>query len=281
MIERDFQVAPRGLRLRLCEWGTPGAEPPVVILHGFLEQGAAWERVAEQLPGRYIIAPDQRGHGLSEHIGAGGFYHFWDYVSDLDALVTSLGGTVDLVGHSMGGTVATYFAGARSDAVRRLVIVEGLGPPDMTAAALKRSRDFLEHLRKPRTHRRLEDLSAAVARMRYWITTLASEVAERLAERITEPHPEGGLRWTWDPLHRATAPVPFSAELFQQWIRAITAPTLLVEGSASLFRVPDGAERAASLTDARSVTIDGAGHLIHHDRPEALARVIREHLSQG
>jgi len=253
----------------------------VVILHGFLEQGAAWERVAEQLPGRYIIAPDQRGHGLSEHIGAGGFYHFWDYVSDLDALVTSLGGTVDLVGHSMGGTVATYFAGARSDAVRRLVIVEGLGPPDMTAAALKRSRDFLEHLRKPRTHRRLEDLSAAVARMRYWNTTLASEVAERLAERITEPHPEGGLRWTWDPLHRATAPVPFSAELFQQWIRAITAPTLLVEGSASLFRVPDGAERAASLTDARSVTIDGAGHLIHHDRPEALARVIREHLSQG
>jgi len=279
--ERDFQVGPRGLRLRLCEWGTPGGDPPVVILHGYLEQGAAWRRVAEHLPDRYIVAPDQRGHGLSDHVGAGGFYHFWDYVSDVDALVTSLGGCVDLVGHSMGGTVATYYAGARNEAVRRLVLVEGLGPPDMTAIALKRSRDFLDDQRRPRQHKKLPDLAAAVRRMRHWNTSLTPDEAERLAGRITTAHPDGGLVWTWDPLHRSTAPFPFSAELFHAWIRAITAPTLLVEGSTSLFRVPDGLERAASLTDARSVSIDGAGHLIHHDRPEALARVIRDHLSFG
>jgi len=277
--ERDFQVGPRGLTLRLCEWGEPNDRTPIVILHGFLEQGAAWDRVAAHLPGRYIVAPDQRGHGLSGHVGAGGFYHFWDYISDLDALVADLGGEVDLVGHSMGGTVATYFAGARNKSVRRLVLVEGLGPPDMVSIALQRSRSFLEDLRNPRSHKPIPDLVDAVRRMRRWNTSIPDYEAERLAQRITRPHPDGGLMWTWDPLHRASSPYPFSADLFHTWIREITAPTLLVDGSTSLFRVPDGAERAASVPNATSVTIEDAGHLLHHDRPAALARVISEHLS--
>ena len=280
MRERDIQTGPRGLRLRVCEWGEPGDSPPLVILHGYLEQGAAWERVAAQMTGRYVVAPDQRGHGLSEHVGAGGFYHFWDYVSDLDALVQSLGGTVDLVGHSMGGTVASYYAGTSPDAIRRLVLVEGLGPPDMTAIAVQRSRKFLADHRRNRPHRILPDLEDAIRRMRHWNTSLPDAEAERLARRITTPHPDGGLVWTWDVLHRATAPVPFSEALFIAWIREIRAPTLLVEGGDSVFRVPHTSERAAALTDARAVSIAGAGHLVHHDRPEALARVIRDHLSR-
>ncbi len=281
MRERDFQVGPRGLRLRLCEWGSPDDRPPTLILHGFLEQGAAWNRVAAFLPG-HVIAPDQRGHGLSEHIGAGGFYHFWDYVSDVDALVTELGGTVNLVGHSMGGTVACYFAGARNTAVERLVLVEGIGPPDMLPIALLRARTFLEDLRKPRQHAPVASLADAVSRMRRWNTSMPDEEAERLARRITRPADDGqGLVWTWDPLHRAASPNPFSASIFQKWLGAITAPTLLLEGSSSVFRVPDAAERVAAFPNARSETIQNAGHLVHHDRPEALARVIREHFSPG
>src|SRR5690606_17454861 len=116
------------------------------------------------LPGR-VIAPDQRGHGLSEHVGRGGFYHFWDYVSDLDALVGSLERPVDLVGHSMGGTVACLYASLRPEAVRRLVLVEGLGPPDASGELLRRPRRFLDDRHRGPVHAPLDDVADGVRRM--------------------------------------------------------------------------------------------------------------------
>ena len=127
MREWDLKTGPRGLTLRICEWGPPEARP-LLVLHGFLEQGAAWRDVALSLPHRRIIAPDARGHGLTEHVGTGGWYHFWDYVSDAEAIVDHLGSPIDLLGHSMGGGVASILAGARPEKVRRLMVIEGLGP---------------------------------------------------------------------------------------------------------------------------------------------------------
>ena len=123
-LEWDLAAGPRAIQLRIRDWAGP--EPTVVLLHGFLEQSAAWDPVARSL-GRRVVAPNQRGHGRSGHVGDGGWYHFWDYVGDLDQLVEHIGGPIDLVGHSMGGTVAALYAGTRPDMVRRLVLVEGLG----------------------------------------------------------------------------------------------------------------------------------------------------------
>lgn len=274
MIEWRFPTGPRGLSLQVVEW--PGEGPPVLILHGFLEQGAAWEGVARRL-GRRVVAPDHRGHGRSDPVGAGGFYHFWDYVGDVDALVRHLGQPIDLVGHSMGGTVAALFAGACPQAVRRLVLVEGLGPPDATADAVQRAREFLAARREAPAHPPMADRAEAVRRLRKFNPALDGPEAERLAERITRPEGEG-VTWTWDPLHRARAPVPFQAALFRRFLEQVTAPTLLVDGGASPFVLPDREERAAALPRARREVIAGAGHLVHHDAPEALARVIRAHL---
>ncbi|HHO49774.1 MAG TPA: alpha/beta hydrolase [Deltaproteobacteria bacterium] len=275
MYEWTLSSGPRRLLIRLCDW--PGAEPPIVILHGFLEQGAAWDRVARRLP-RRVIAPDQRGHGRSGHVGGGGFYHFWDYVADVDALVQHLGAPVDLVGHSMGSTVAALFAGARPDAVRRLVLVEGLGPPDVTHAAIDRARRFLDDLRAPPSHSPLASVEAGIERVQLYNPSIPTEIARALVARTTRPSP-GGLVWTWDPLHRARSPVPFQAPLFRRFLAEITAPTLVIKGRRSGFVVADEAQRLAALADARVAVVDDAGHLIHHDAPEALATLIEEHLS--
>ena len=276
MREWTIGTGPRGLLLRICEW--PGDGPPVVILHGFLEQGAAWDRVARRL-GRRVVAPDHRGHGRSGHVGSGGFYHFWDYVGDVDALVEHLGAPVDLVGHSMGGTVAGLYAGTRPEAVRRLVLVEGLGPPDTTDTAVDRARQFLKARRQPPRHGALRDVADGVRRIRHYNPGIPEEVARDLVARTTRPDPDG-LQWTWDPLHRGRSPSPFQASLFSRFLSEITAPTLLVTGGRSWFRIEDVAERAACLADARQITIPEAGHLVHHDAPEALAQAIRGHLEQ-
>jgi pimeloyl-ACP methyl ester carboxylesterase len=267
-----------GVPLTVCRWTGPGAEqrPPTVVLHGFLEQGAAWERVARNLGGD-VHAPDHRGHGRSAHVGHGGFYHFWDYVGDVQALVDHLGGPVDLVGHSMGGTMSVLFTGARPEAVRRLVLVEGLGPPDLEDKALQVARQFLDSRRQAPRHPVMADLAAAAKRMQRYNRGLSDAEARRLAARITRPV-DGGVTWSWDPLHRSRSPVPFQHKLFLRFLAQIQCPVLLVDGADSPFAAATDARRRDALQHAEHATIAGAGHLLHHDQPEALARVIRAFL---
>ncbi len=289
MNEWTFHTGDRGLALTVCEWGraTPGGLP-IVVLHGFLEQGAAWDGVARRLGGR-VLAPDLRGHGRSDHVGAGGFYHFWDYVPDVLALIAHLGGRVDLVGHSMGGTIAMLVAGLRPSAVRRLVSVEGLGPPDGDGAEVDRADRFADAMAEPPRHAPLDSVQAAADRLRKWNRSLTEAEALRLAARTTrpaqpsdvpdEPLAPGAVVWTWDPLHRARAPFPFRDAAFRSFLRRIEAPVLYVAGEVSPYRLPAIEARAAEVRDLRTVVVPGAGHLIHHDAPDVLARHIAAHLA--
>lgn len=284
MRERFFRTGPRGLDLCLCEWGEPTGRP-LVVLHGFLEQGAAWDAVAQQL-NRWVIAPDHRGHGRSAHVGAGGFYHFWDYLPDVDALVRSLGEPVDLVGHSMGGTMASLYAATRPEAVRRLVLIEGLGPPDLQHRAAHSQQQFVQQVQSPPVHRPFASVPAAAARMRQHVPALRENTALRLAERMSRPltdderreYPDLGPAariWRWDPLHRSRSPVPFRADAFGDALARITCPVLLIDGAHSDFRPDDLAERAARLSRRTEVTLPG-GHMLHHDVPGPLATTLTD-----
>src|SRR5689334_14139214 len=133
METRERFVRANGLAHHVVEWGQPSTHTPLVLLHGFLDLAWSFDALARLLaPSRRVIALDFRGHGETEHVGAGGYYHFPDYVLDLDELVRAVGldaSPFHLLGHSMGGTVATLFAATRTTLVRSLVLVEGLGPP--------------------------------------------------------------------------------------------------------------------------------------------------------
>ena len=106
----DFQSM--GLKLRAHQWGH-AANPLLIAHHGFLDHALSWEWVAQSLRDDwYIVAPDARGHGDSEWIGAGGDYAFGPYLADLDALIRHLGSRpAVLMGHSMGASVVAYYAG--------------------------------------------------------------------------------------------------------------------------------------------------------------------------
>lgn len=276
--ERDLLTGPRGLRLRLREHG-PVDGAPVVVLHGFLEQSAAWDDVAVRLAPRRVIAPDHRGHGRSEHVGPGGFYHFWDYVADAVAVLDSLGPPVDLVGHSMGGSIAALVAALAPDRVRALVLIEGLGPPDGEAGAVRQARQALAHRLAPPTHRPVRDLDDAVERMRLANPDVPADTARRMAERALDPAADGQLVWSFDPLHRARSPQAFSARAFGAFLSEIRAPTLLIDGGASPFRlIPDLDARRACLPHARRAVLEDIGHNPHHTAPDRLAALILEHL---
>jgi pimeloyl-ACP methyl ester carboxylesterase len=275
---RNWKLDVRGLGLLVRELSpeSQGDGTPIVCLHGWLDNGAAFIPMASDRPGRWM-ALDQRGFGQSDHIGAGGYYHFADLLPDLDALVRTLGGQVDLVGHSMGGTVASMYAAIRPERVRRLVLAEGLGALDWGGASLiDRMRTHLDGIRKPPGPVRLRDAADAAERLMRRHAGLQAEHAALLAEHgITED--ERGIRWAFDPLHMVQGAYPFREEWYREFLTAIEAPTMIVWGTQSWYPEEIRQERSAIVQDARVETVPG-GHMLPYDAHKALGDLITEHL---
>jgi len=124
----------RGLACHLQRWPGQGG-PLCILLHGWMDAGATFQFLVDALPPSWeVIAPDWRGYGQSAWSPGG--YYFPEYLADLDALLNVLSPEIPvwLVGHSMGGNVASLYAGIRPERVSRLVSLEGLGLPPSQAS---------------------------------------------------------------------------------------------------------------------------------------------------
>lgn len=282
-------VTIRGLRLRLHRWSPAGRErrgPRVLLLHGFLDAASTFEQLTEPMAeaGLEVVAPDLRGFGASDRIGAGGYYHFPDYVADVEALVHALGEPrVAVVGHSMGGGVATLFAGAVPDAVGRLAVLEGWGPMDTPPElGVEQMRRHLRDLKKvDRAGRPLASMEDAVDRLVASHPRIPRAILASRAERLTRREADGLLRWAWDPLHRTTSPTPFNAAVYASFLRAITCPTLAVSGGVHGWHPPDEEERLTLVRDLRRAELPDAGHMMHWTAPAQLAALLVPFLLEG
>jgi len=125
--ERVRDVQAHGVRLRVSEWGDPAA-PPVLLTHGMFDHARGFDTLAPLLAARFrVVAMDARGHGDSTWADA---YSWACDIEDIGAVLRDLGRPAHLVGHSKGGGQATDAAIRWPDAVRRLVNIDGFGPPD-------------------------------------------------------------------------------------------------------------------------------------------------------
>ena len=106
--------------------GEPGNGPPVVLLHALGEDATTWTDFTRRLPDRHTIAFDLRGHGRSPRPGT---YSFDLMVADVLLALPDVS-EMDLVGHSMGGLVASLLAGRHPGLVRRLVLEDAPVPPE-------------------------------------------------------------------------------------------------------------------------------------------------------
>jgi pimeloyl-ACP methyl ester carboxylesterase len=295
---RDLALPVRGLTYHVNAWGdaslaTP-ERPPLLMLHGWMDVGASFQFVVDALARtegarRYVLAPDWRGFGGTSN-GGSDSYWFPDYLGDLDALADALapGQPFDLLGHSMGGNVVMSYAGIRPGRIRRLVNLEGFGLPDMSAdRAPERAAKWLDELKTPQAFSPYADAQAVAARLRKNNPRLPADKAAWLATHWAEPRADGQWHLRADPAHRRVNPVPYrAAEAVAAW-RAIEAPVLWVEGAQTDMRKWWGdryprAEfdaRLAQVRGVQSVTLEDAGHMLHHDQPEALAAALARFLN--
>jgi len=272
-----------GLTYNVLEWGAPTA-PPVVLVHGFLDLAWGWDEVPARLAADYhVLAPDLRGHGDSDWIGAGGYYHFFDYLAAVDDLIARLApppAKVAIVGHSMGGTVAAYWAGTRPERVRALISMEGIGPPEASTPVPDRAARWIDMWRLARGGAKvMPSVAEAAARLRKHDDLLDADRALALATRGTR-EVDGGVVWKHDPLHLTQGPYPYRVDIAESFFQRVTCPVLYVEGDRSRFRLADAdtTRRLAAFPDLQRATVAGAGHMMQRHQPAAVADLIATHL---
>ena len=281
-------------------WGdTTGSanRPPLVLVHGWMDVAASYQFMVDALPedffrDRLIIAPDWRGFGLSTG-PATDHYGFPDYLGDLECLLDHYAGTreIDLVGHSMGGNVATMYAGVRQARVRRLINLEGFGMPSTKPEqAPGRYAKWIDEIKALHAGQSLlksyTDVSGVATRLIKTNPRLPQAKADWLATHWSERRvqPDGSYRWEilGDPAHRITSAQLFRVDEMLALYRNISAPTLMVEADAGSLttswqkRYPQAEfeERIAHVPNLSRATIANAGHMLHHDQPEELARLV-------
>jgi pimeloyl-ACP methyl ester carboxylesterase len=278
----------RGLRYHVRAWGSAGARP-LFLLHGWMDVSASFQFLVDGFARDWhVIAPDWRGFGLSEWRSEG--YWFPDYYADLEALLDIYQPREPalLVGHSMGGVIASMYAGIRPDRIARLVSMEGLGlarhAPDQAPGRYAR---WLDQLKDPSSFRPYRSLEEVAARLRKTNPRLTEARAAFLARHWAKRQDNGEYVLLSDPVHKSVNPYLFRIDEAIACWRRITAPVLLVSGRLSDIpaRMKDTpeqlAERKSAFRDRREIELDEAGHMMHHDQPERLAPLIEAFLLEN
>ena len=265
--------------------------------HGWMDVAASFQFVVDALSrDRHVIALDWRGFGLTESPPVD-TYWMPDYLGDLDAALDALlpGETLDLLGHSMGGNVAMMYGGIRPKRIRRLVNLEGFGmPASRPSQAPRRYALWLDELKTPTELRPYPSLGAVAERLRKTNPLLPGHRALWLAQHWSRQRlnadgtPESSGVWDIlaDSAHKRVNPTLYQVpEALECW-GLISAPVLWVEGDRSdltpwwgtRYSKPEFHERLSVVKNVEKQLLSPAGHMLHHDQPEALARHLESFL---
>jgi pimeloyl-ACP methyl ester carboxylesterase len=280
-VETNLLVRGRHVAARI--WGAPSA-PPVLALHGWLDNAASFDLLAPLLPEFRIVAVDLPGHGLSDHRPSGVPYHYVDWVIDVTAMADVLGWErFSILGHSMGAGIASLFAGTFPNRVSHLVLLDGLGPltadpekaPARLAAGVLRllATDHPSPTRLPNRHVAVEKICQA-------IPGLLPGSAEILLARGLQEVGEG-LAWRSDPRLRVPSLLRMTQRHVNSFLKRIECPVLVVRAEQG-FPIDTTAmqEQFACLKNAQLIMLPG-GHHLHLDNPASVAPRIRAHLGRG
>jgi pimeloyl-ACP methyl ester carboxylesterase len=257
--------------------GTPGA-PKLLALHGWLDNAASFLPLLPHLHDFEVVALDLPGHAGSDHRAPGYDYMLVDWIHDvLDALDALEWTRTTLLGHSMGGAIATMVAVAAPERIERLALVEALGPlngdPEEAGTRLRKAVAARRALKPGRPPKLISDIEQAVD-ARLAVSQMSREAARLIVARNLRAV-DGGWAWRSDP--RLTLPSHLRVEeaSIRAWLRALEVPTfVLCADPAPPYFGPELRDaRVAQVRDVRFAELTG-GHHLHMEQPEAVAAIL-------
>ena len=274
MQPKDLRVkGSTGGELHLLEWSSEGV--PMLLLHGFGNEAHIWDDFAPIVAPHYrTLALDHRGHGRSDW-DREGRYDIDTLADDVETVTAALGiERMVLVAHSLGGRVATVFAGRHPERIAGLVIVD-IGPEVDLRGSLRIRQDVESNLSP--VFDSVEEYARALS-LSY--PAAQPEALRRMALHGVRRREDGRFELVMDPALRGiTAGRNASAEAEQQenalrqrmWdaLAALACPVLVVRGAASDILSPETADRMVDevLQNGRLAVVAQAGHSVMTDNP--------------
>lgn len=248
-----------------------GAGPPVAILHGLFGSGRNWRAIAQRLAAQHrILAFDLRNHGASPWVDGMGY---GDMTEDVRASLQTRGvSRAAWLGHSMGGKVAMVMALLHPAEVERLVVVDvapAANPPALLSyVRAMRAVDLRGAKRRGEVDARLAGAVPNAAERAFLVQNLLIGDAEtrwRLnLEAIERGFPEisGFPEFPTESVYRG--------------------PALFVAGARSNYLQPAHEPAIRRLFPKAHITrIEGAGHWVHAEQPQAFVQAVSAFLSSA
>lgn len=228
----DKAIVVNGLKLHYLDWNGAASGTTIVLLHGFMGHAHVWDDLALALASRQrVLALDQRGHGDSDW-SDGAHYsieqHFADLCVFIDALKIE---KLILLGHSMGGRNALFYAACRPENVERLILV------DTRLESSPEAKTALENQMKslPLRTKQIRDVENA---LRSLYPYLPRRTCEHLAKHGYRRDRAGWLVPKYDLRMsrqlKATGDTTPDPD-FRQMMNNIACPTLYIKGKESSF----------------------------------------------
>ena len=272
----DLELQTSYLRLAARVWGPPDGIP-VLALHGWLDNAASFDTLAPLLPNVRLVALDLTGHGYSGHRPQGVHYHLVDFIPDVVAAADALGwDRFALLGHSLGGGIASFLAATAPERVTHVAMIEGLGPPTSNPTDspinLRKAMEQMNAL--PRKRLPLYPSREAAIQARCEASGLSWTAATLLVERSLQRIGKG-YGWRTDPRLRFVSPLYLTEVQILAYMERIQAPALLICGADGyLVKRAYMQERYARIANL-SVEIVPGGHHPHLEDPAPCARLLQ------
>ncbi len=286
---KSKKIKINGLKHQFYFWGNP-KKPKLFLFHGWLDTAASFEFLCRYLEKDfYCIAPDFRGYGKSEWSKSPLGYFFMEYVADLKEIFEHFSHRepVRILGHSFGGAISSFYAGAFPERVSHFINVEGFAfrdnPPERGP---EKARAWLNGLSQVKAFKLFKDRRAFAERLIEINPRLPLERALWMARYQTKPE-KTGVRMAADPRHLLAEPYLQSKPLFYKFWESIQAKCLLVY--ANLTNMNDWvkspnlekemSEWFSHFPSNRQVCkIEGCGHMVHHEKPKELTDAVLKFL---
>ena len=277
-LQRRWEV--NGLTLEGLCWGE-ATLPPLLALHGWLDNAASFNVLAPLLSSHYVVALDLTGHGRSSRRSDDATYHIWDDLPEVMGVIDQLGWqTFDLMGHSRGAIISTILASAVPQRVKHLVLLDAVTPQAIPEEDFPRQmarflQDKPRRLNKPsRVYATAEE--AVAARTKHG---LSGPAAQALAGRGLVEHSQG-MHWASDPRLFGASAVKLTEGQNRAILGSLIMPTLLLQAENGLAQHASALDFARGhIDDFRAEIVPGGHHFHMEKNVTAIAQRIMGFLS--
>lgn len=282
MMHQEIFLESENLKLQIQTWGAMGKYPPILALHGLMDNSASFEPLAKLLGEHYIFAPDLVGHGYSSHLPMNMLYSLETHVLIVSCILDQLKWkNFSIIGHSLGAGIGLALATLFPQRITGITILDTLGPPAQS------KENYLEQFllnMQSRLVTQTETQSVYTTKeeaiqIRSLMSTSSLETARLLAERDLKQI-SGGFISRCDRRLHFKSHRSYTEEQWQMLLRAVECPVLLVKAQSGILTDSDLQQRKDCFKDLKIVEVAG-GHHAHMEAPTLVSLPISQFLNRN